>query len=147
MGKGKSNELVVENRNVRRDCGLPPRDVPAPAGRRLLRAGGLRPRPLPRPSGRVLRAFLAQRMEYGRATQIAASVGQGMALLFGLLGLVWNPFLLFIALFVYMGAAEEAATVQAEIAFRGVPVRAAMMTRFATLSPADPLSRATGLLL
>src|SRR5439155_15926738 len=73
----------------------------------------------PMDGGRVLRAFLAERLEYGRATQIAASVGQGMALLFGLLGLVWNPFLLFIALFVYMGAAEEAATVQAELAFRG----------------------------
>src|SRR5262249_21174427 len=58
-----------------------------------------------------------------------------------------NPFLVFIAFFVYMGAAEEAATVQAELAFRGVPVRLAMMTRFATLAPTDSLARAVEHLL
>jgi Zn-dependent protease/CBS domain-containing protein len=101
----------------------------------------------PMDGGRVLRAFLAERMEYGRATQIAANVGQAMAFVFGFLGLSGYPLLLFIALFVYLGAAEEAATVQAELAFRGVPVREAMLTRFATLVPGDPLTRATELLL
>jgi Zn-dependent protease/CBS domain-containing protein len=101
----------------------------------------------PMDGGRVLRAFLAQRMEYGHATRVAASVGQTMAYLFGLAGLLLNPLLLFIALFVYVGAAEEAATVQAELAFRGVPVRDAMVTHFATLSPGDPLARAVQELL
>ena len=101
----------------------------------------------PMDGGRVLRAFLATRMEYGRATQIAAGVGQAMAFLFGLVGLFYNPFLLFIALFVYIGAAQEAAAVQADLAFRGVPVGRAMMTKFDTLSPGDPLSRAMEQLL
>lgn len=101
----------------------------------------------PMDGGRVLRAFLAKRMDYGKATQTAANIGQAMAFLFGLMGLLSNPFLLFIAFFVFLGATQEAALVQTELAFRGVPVRGAMMTRFHALAPTDPLSRATDLLL
>lgn len=96
----------------------------------------------PMDGGRVLRAWLATRMEYTRATNIAASVGQGMALLFGLLGFFVNPFLLFIAFFVWIGAAQEASMVQMKAALGGIPVRRAMITNFEILSPDDPLSRA-----
>jgi Zn-dependent protease/CBS domain-containing protein len=101
----------------------------------------------PMDGGRVLRATLAMNLEYVRATQIAATVGQGMALLFALMGLIWNPFLLFIAFFVWIGAAQEASMVQMRTALSGIPTSRAMITDFRTLSPRDPLSHAVDLIL
>ena len=102
----------------------------------------------PMDGGRVLRALLAMRMDYTRATEIAANIGQGMAILFGLLGLLgWNPILLFIAFFVYIGARQEAQQAKMRELTRGLVVRQAMETRFHTLAPDDPLSHAVDELL
>ncbi|RMH49757.1 MAG: CBS domain-containing protein [Bacteroidetes bacterium] len=90
----------------------------------------------PMDGGRVLRALLAMRMNYARATQIAAAVGQGIAFLFGFIGLFSNPLLVFVALFVYLGASQEAAVAQIKDLARGLLVSEAMVTHFAAL-PAD----------
>jgi stage IV sporulation protein FB len=89
----------------------------------------------PMDGGRVLRALLARRLGYGRATQIAAAVGQGLAFALGLLGLFGNPLLIFIALFVYLAASSEAHAIQLREASRGVLAQDAMITRFERLGP------------
>ena len=101
----------------------------------------------PMDGGRVLRAILATRMEYTRATNAAATIGQGMALLFGFLGFFTNPFLLFIALFVWIGAAQEASITQMKFALSGIPIAQAMITDFRSLSIGDSLGRAIELIL
>jgi CBS domain-containing protein len=101
----------------------------------------------PMDGGRVLRALLATRMEYTRATHISATVGQGIAFILGFIGLFTNPFLLFIALFVWIGAAQEASMVQVKSALSGIPISRAMLTEFHTLSPTDPLSRPVEMIL
>lgn len=101
----------------------------------------------PMDGGRVLRALLAMRMEYARATNIAATIGQGMALVFAAVGLFANPMLIFVAFFVWIGAAQEAAAAQMRSAFAGTLVRDAMQTDFRTLSPSDGLRQVVGLLL
>ena len=101
----------------------------------------------PMDGGRVLRAILAMTMDYVRATQIAASIGQGIAFLFGFIGLFSNPFLVFIALFVWIGAAEESHMVQMKTSISGIPITRAMLTKFEMLSPTDTLARVVNLIL
>jgi Zn-dependent protease/CBS domain-containing protein len=101
----------------------------------------------PMDGGRVLRALLAMRLEYVRATQVAAAIGQAMAILFVLVGLFLNPFLVFIGLFVWLGASQEASFVQMRHALAGIPVMRAMVTDFQTLRPDDRLSQAVDYVL
>jgi CBS domain-containing protein len=95
----------------------------------------------PMDGGRVLRAGLALALDYTQATQIAASVGQAMALLFGLFGILSGTwFLVFIAFFVWIGAASEASFAQLKSALAGLPVARAMVTRFQVLHPDHPIN-------
>jgi predicted transcriptional regulator len=73
---------------------------------------------------------------------VAASVGQALALVFGFLGLFGAPLLIFVALFVYLGAAQEASLVQMKAALGGIPVQRAMITDYRALAPDDSLGTA-----
>jgi Zn-dependent protease/CBS domain-containing protein len=101
----------------------------------------------PMDGGRVLRALLASRMTYPKATQLASSVGQGLALVFGFIGLFTNPMLLFIGLFVWIGASQEAGAVQMRSALSGTPAQAAMLTDFEELQSGGTLADAVRLTL
>jgi Zn-dependent protease/predicted transcriptional regulator len=101
----------------------------------------------PMDGGRVLRALLALRLEYTRATQIAATIGQGLAIVLGFIGLFSNPFLLFIAFFVWIGAGQETSMVQMKSALGGIPVGKVTITDYHSLSPQDSLGRAVELIL
>ena len=96
----------------------------------------------PMDGGRVLRAALAMRLNYDQATQIAASIGRAIAVLFGLMGLVYSPFLLFIAVFVWLGATQEAGLTRMKSAVGGIPVHQVMVSEFKTLAADDSLQRA-----
>jgi Zn-dependent protease/CBS domain-containing protein len=89
----------------------------------------------PMDGGRVLRALLAHRLGFVRATRVAAAIGQGVAFALGFLGLFGNPMLIFIAIFVYLAAASEAHLVALRAVSHELPVSAAMITQFASLSP------------
>ncbi|HUK64377.1 MAG TPA: site-2 protease family protein, partial [Dongiaceae bacterium] len=94
----------------------------------------------PMDGGRVLRALLAVRMSYARATRIASGVGQVVAVLFGVAGVFsQNVLLLFIALFVFLAAGEERTVVETRASIEGLPVRDAMLTEFHGLEVDDPL--------
>ena len=66
----------------------------------------------PMDGGRVLRALLGLRLGFLQATRHAVKVGRVIAIGFGVLGLFYNPMLIFIAAFVYFGAGQELAAVE-----------------------------------
>jgi Zn-dependent protease/CBS domain-containing protein len=96
----------------------------------------------PMDGGRVLRAWLARRMPLSRATRIAADVGKGFAVLFGIVGLLLlNPILIIIAFFIYIGANQEATYLRYNILLQDVIVADAMSTPVATVEPTLPLPK------
>ncbi len=85
----------------------------------------------PMDGGRVLRAALSGWVGFARGTRIAAGIGQGLAVVFGLLGLVGgNPILILVAAFIYLAAAAESRAAQLRGAASGVVTGDAMMTQF-----------------
>jgi len=101
----------------------------------------------PMDGGRVLRAALASRLSWSRATQVAASIGQGLAFVFGFIGLFYNPLLIFIAIFVYLAAAAEAQNAQIRDVASSVLVGDVMVTEFAKLEDGADISDAIDMLL
>ncbi len=101
----------------------------------------------PMDGGRVLRAILASQMDYAKATRIAATVGQTIAIALGFLGLISNPVLVLIALFVWIGAGYEAASVTLRSAVSGITAKVVMLTHYETLTPEDSVHDAVDLTL
>ena len=96
----------------------------------------------PMDGGRVLRAWLAERMPIHRATKIAADVGKGFALVFGLIGLVFfSPFLILIAFFIYIGASMESTAVKYAYLLHDVTVGDMMSSPVSTVPPTLPVSQ------
>jgi len=102
----------------------------------------------PMDGGRVLRALLALKLDYSRATSIAVSIGQGLALLAGLYGFMSGSYsLILIAIFVWMGAGQEGKQVETKGVLRQITVGQAMTRQPATISTTDTLARAVELTL
>jgi CBS domain-containing protein len=102
----------------------------------------------PMDGGRILRSVLALSRPVEEATRIAAGAGQGLAFLMGLAGLLWGNFvLMFVALFVYLGAFQEGIAAKGRIFTSGYPVSAAMITDLHTLTHGQTIRDAGNLLL
>jgi len=96
----------------------------------------------PMDGGRVLRAWLATRMPLHEATRIAANVGRGFAVLFGIVGLVtFSPFLILIALFIYIGAGMESTAVKYSHLLQDVTVGSMMSAPVTAVPPNLPVSQ------
>ncbi len=101
----------------------------------------------PMDGGRILRSFLAERMSYARATKIAAEVGRVLAVFMAIFGIFYNPWLILIALFVYMGASEEERLVLLENVLGKVKVRDIMTTDVKFVTPEMSVSEVAEMLL
>ncbi len=101
----------------------------------------------PMDGGRVLRALLAFSMDRRKATEIASSLGQVMAVIFFVLGLLYNPFLVLIALFIFIGAYGENKMVKQSSLVAGHLVREATLTNITILNPGTLLSEIIDILI
>jgi Zn-dependent protease/CBS domain-containing protein len=102
----------------------------------------------PLDGGRVLRALLATRLDYGRATAIAVNIGQSLAWLAGLWGFLNGDFfLILIAIFVYTGAGQEGQLVQLRRALGNLTVDKAYSRQARTLTAQSTLQEAIDLTL
>jgi Zn-dependent protease len=97
----------------------------------------------PMDGGRVMRALLAMRTSYERATAAAARTGQGLAVLFGIAALITgSPMLVLIAVFVWMAATAENRQVQMQSALGEVPLEHVIRTDVRVLDAALTLQGA-----
>lgn len=101
----------------------------------------------PMDGGRMLRAALSRWKGENEATRIAAWAGRMLAISMGCYGLFSAPLLVFVAFFVYLGAAQESAAAMGRSLTQGIPVRAAMVSEFHTLPHGSTIRDAANLLL
>ena len=101
----------------------------------------------PMDGGRVLRALLSFKWSRVKATNIAANVGQVFAVVFFILGLLFNPFLVLIALFIFIGAYTENKMVQQISLLTGHTVKEAMLTNITLLKPENTIQEVVDILL
>jgi Zn-dependent protease len=97
----------------------------------------------PLDGGRVLRATLATKISYAKATRIAAFTGRFIAIGFVVFGLFWNAFFVLIGIFVFFGAAMEERSAQLMKLFAGLRVEDSMRTDIPTVAPQDDLHTVT----
>ncbi len=101
----------------------------------------------PMDGGRVFRSILARRMSYIRATRIAAETGKMIAVFMGIFGIFYSPWLILIALFIYMGANEEEKVVMLERLLGRYRVADIMSRDVVTISPNTRVGDAIELML
>ncbi len=101
----------------------------------------------PMDGGRILRSVLATRLGYVRATRFAAETGRFLAVLMAVIGIFYNPWLILIALFVYIGASEEERLVIVENVLGRIRVGDIMTRDVVAVSPETRISELIEMML
>jgi Zn-dependent protease/CBS domain-containing protein len=101
----------------------------------------------PMDGGRIFRALLAFRFSRTKATRIAGNLGQVIAIAFVLFGFYVNPMLIFIGLFIFLGAQAEMSIEEIKSSLIGIRVGDVVMHQYSSLKPDEPLSHAVELML
>jgi len=96
----------------------------------------------PLDAGRVLRALFSRTLDPVSATRRALSIGQTMATLLIVVGMLSNIWLTLLGSFVFIAAQLEERLVMFQSVLETVRLEEVMLTDFATLSPADTLEDA-----
>jgi Zn-dependent protease len=89
----------------------------------------------PLDGGRILRGILATRTNFIRATHVAAEIGKTFAIFMGVIGIFTNPWLILIALFIYIGANEEEKMTLIENALKRIRIGEIMTPNPVTVTP------------
>lgn len=102
----------------------------------------------PMDGGRVLRSALAMSMPEDRATKIAGTIGQLLAIAFGFVGvMIGSLSLMLIAFFVFLGAGQEVSATVGRTMVYGHKMSDAMLTQYSTLQSGQTLESASKVLL
>jgi len=88
----------------------------------------------PMDGGRVLRAWLAERMSYIRATREAAGIGKMFAIIMGIFGFFYSFWFILIAFFIYIGASEEEKATEINVILEGVKIKEIMSKEVHTVT-------------
>lgn len=101
----------------------------------------------PMDGGRVLRSLLAMKMDPVKATAVASRTGQFLAIVFVFVGFFYNFWLVFIGLFIFLGAGAESKAEEMKHALEGIKAGNVMLAEYTILHPDEPLQKASGRLL
>jgi Zn-dependent protease/predicted transcriptional regulator len=101
----------------------------------------------PMDGGRVFRALLSFKMGHAQATRIASSVGPMLGICFIFFGFFYNTFLIFIGLFIYLGAESESIYTQTKSILQGFTIKDVLMHEVPLIDKNASLSEAVGKLL
>ena len=93
----------------------------------------------PLDGGRILRALLNLKFNRVQATSITATISHIIAILFLLIGVLFNPVLVFLSLFIFIGSFSENRMVTQLGLLKGHKVRDAMLEAITVFSPEDTM--------
>jgi len=96
----------------------------------------------PMDGGRVFRALLAERMKFSDATKYAAYTGRIFGILMVVVGFFFNPLLIVVGVFIYIGASEEAEQTIVSTTLANVRVNDVMQSEAGSVRPNQTIAEA-----